>query len=520
MDAREAALGPAANLHAMLPVPMQPVPMQPVLMQPVVTRTQTAGCTSGQEFNPVAFFKDASTGLDYMVMACNVTNGGLRSTVMDAAKFDMLKKAVYVHTNGYPYCTVGSGAQTVHGRIMRIPDDEPRLSVDHINRIKTDNRVANLRCVGPDVQNQNRDDRDDRADPPAELAAIGIARMPRRVRWSNSDGEKKFVVDMPPPTSSISGTKSVNVSVVNKFRDILLKMKDHEFFQNRAEGEEDDRRLRATLCSQHDALVKAAHELDPTRFPDGPYSADMEGTGISYIDWCLAKLPPPTAGDVLHGALDREQTVEMLPEIDACAIVRGGEKFKILLDADLFDRASSWGKLDTSGGVPRVAAAQARSAGVGGGKNKRNFRDVVWEQYHGEPPAAGHTVVALNHQQFDLRSANLELRLGSGKSFKAPSPASVRIPDGCPPASVGGRAYLPLGVTFTGGNTLMFKVVGPGGTSKVRKVTANAATVGETLAAKVLPILRQDEVYDERDELYQRLSTEFWQVAPLRDADE
>jgi len=290
-----------ANLHA----------MQPVLMRPVLTRTQTAGCTSGQEYNPVAFFKDASTGREYMVMACNVTNGGLCSTVMDADKFGMLTTAVYVHTNGYPYYAVGSGKQTMHGRIMRIPDgdDQPRLSVDHINRIKTDNRVANLRRVGQAVQNQNRDDRDDRADPPAELVAVGIARMPRRVRWSNSDGEKKFVVDLPPPTSSISGTKSVNVSVVNKFRDILLKMKDHAFFNNRVDEEEDDRRLRATLCSQHDALVKAAlvkaalvnaaHELDPSRFPDGPYSTDMEGTGMQYIDWCLAKLPPPTAGITL-----------------------------------------------------------------------------------------------------------------------------------------------------------------------------------------------------------------------------
>jgi hypothetical protein len=197
----------------------------------------------------------------------------------------------------------------------------------------------------------------------------------------------------------------------------------------------------------------------------------------------------------------------MLPEIGACAIVRGGEKFKILLDADLFDRATSWGKLDTSGGVPRVG---------GGGKKRLFFRDVVWEQYHGEPPAEGHTVVALNHQQFDLRSANLELRLGSGKSFKAPAPASVRVPEGCPPASVDGRTFLPLGVTFTCGNTLMFKEAGPDGSaSKVRKVTASAATVGEMLAAKVLPLLRKVAGYDERDALYQRLSAEFWQVAPM-----
>jgi hypothetical protein len=480
--------------------------------RPVVTRTQTAGCTAGKEFNPAAFFKDASTGREYVVMACNVTNGGLASTVMDADKFDMLTTAVYVQTNGYPYYAVGSGKlQTMHGHIMQIPDDEriddePGLSIDHINRIKTDNRVANLRRVGQDVQNQNRADRGDRCDPPAELVAVGISRMPRRVRWSHSDGEKKFVVDLPTPMMNISGTKSVNVSVVNKFRDILSKMRDHPFFQNRAE-EEDDRALRATLCSQHDALVKAAHDLDPTRFPDGPYSVAMEDTGASYIDWCLAKLPPPEVGDVLHGTLDRDQTVEMLPAIGACAIVRGGEKFKLLLDAELFDRATSWGKLDTSGGVPRV----------GVGKNKRNFRDVVWEQYHGEAPAEGHTVVALNHQQFDLRSANLELRPGAGKSFKAPAPASVRIPDGCPPASVDGRAFLPLGVTFIGGNTLMFKEAGPDGSaSKKRKVTATAATVGETLAAKVLPILRKVEGYDEKDALYQRLSAEFWQVAPKR----
>ena len=491
--------------------------------RPVLVRTQTKGCTSGQEFNPTAFFKDAATGHEYAVIACNVTNGSMCSTVMDA-DFSLNERAIYVHTNGYPYShtrtatdTIGSGAQTVHGRIMDTDEDDSisiddSISVDHINRIKTDNRVSNLRRVSQSIQNQNREDRGDRIGPAPELVAIGITRMPRRVRWSNSNGEEKFVVDMPPSSKlTITGTKSTNVTVINKFRGILLKMKHHEFFKNDAilGMEEEDRLLRATLCAEHDALVKAAHQLDPKRFPDGPYSTDMtschEGTGMQYIDWCLAMLPLPTGSDVLHGALEREQTIEMLPEINACAIVKDGAKFKVLLDAELFDRMSSWGKIDTSCGTPRI-----------GGQTRLNLKDIVWELYHGEPPASGYTVVPLNYQQFDLRSANMELRFGEGKSFKCPSNANIRLPDGCSSASVDGRQFMPLGVTFSGTDVLTFKELRADGTVKARRVIARPEDIGSTLRSKVLPKLRHSVAgYDERDALYQRLSAEFWHFGVL-----
>ncbi|KAJ1397896.1 hypothetical protein B484DRAFT_406823 [Ochromonadaceae sp. CCMP2298] len=471
--------------------------MNLVITRAVLTRTQTKGATSGQEFNPAAFFMDVGTDKEYVIIACNVTGGGLCSTVMDADRFSVHKSAIYVHTNGYTYSRVDSILDTVHARIMGFQDEEH--SIDHVNRIKTDNRCSNLRHTSQSVQNQNRADRSDRFAPPHQLLEIGITRMPRLMRWSTCDKEKKFVVDMPPNRGLLAttGTKSTEVSVINKFRDCLDKMMKREYFSTETLLAEE----------QHDALVKAAHDLDSDRFPDSPYSTDMptcqEGTGMEYRQWCMDRLPPTTDDDVLHGGLNQEQTVVMLPAINACAIVKVGAPFKILLDAALFDRASSWGKIDFSRGIRII---------LNGENVKPLLKDVVWEIDKGTAPEAGFSIVPRNHQQFDLRSENLQMLLGEAKSFKKPADSSLFLPPGCSSASVGGRLLLPVGVTFSSGN-LMFKETG-----KVIRVTAKPATIGAMLNKKVLPRMREregEEEYDVSDAKYQRLAGEFRREATM-----
>jgi hypothetical protein len=104
-------------------------------------------------------------------------------------------------------------------------------------------------------------------------------------------------------------------------------------------------------------------------------------------------------------------------------LARRGE-VQILIDADLFDRAASLTRHLV--GVPRWWGRMAQSQG----RRVQNTTTASRRE---------HTVVALNHQQFDLRSANLELRLGaasrSGAGYASVQSRKV-------PARVGGgRAF-------------------------------------------------------------------------------
>lgn len=106
-------------------------------------------------------------------------------------------------------------------------------SIDHINRIKTDNRIANLRLATQSAQNSNRNVRSDKQKPCQELLDLGVTELPRYVRWDKT--ELKFVIEKHPKLlqdtndgkrkkAIISGSKSSKLSVVEKFQDILAKL--------------------------------------------------------------------------------------------------------------------------------------------------------------------------------------------------------------------------------------------------------------------------------------------------------
>lgn len=119
-------------------------------------------------------------------------------------------------------------------------------TVDHINGYKRDNRRENLRVVTMSVQNANRPSRSDKKPPHPDLIALGIAELPRHVRWDNT--ETKFVIENHPTLinrvekgiikrPSVSGTKSVSCTVVQKYQDIIARLDelDREWTQTKPE---------------------------------------------------------------------------------------------------------------------------------------------------------------------------------------------------------------------------------------------------------------------------------------------
>lgn len=108
-------------------------------------------------------------------------------------------------------------------------------SVDHINEYKLDNRTSNLRLATQSQQNSNRATRCDKIKPCDELLKIGITELPKYVRWDKT--ESKFIIEKHPllikqvsngirKKPVMSGTKSRNLTVIDKYSDIISRLEE------------------------------------------------------------------------------------------------------------------------------------------------------------------------------------------------------------------------------------------------------------------------------------------------------
>jgi hypothetical protein len=130
-----------------------------------------------------------------------------------------------------------STGMTMHQYVFQLSDKvcDQGQTIDHINRYKTDNRLVNLRAATNSEQISNRASRSDKIPPFPELQEIGVTEYPRHVRWDKS--EKKFVIEKHPvllrevqdgkrKKPSISGSKSANITVLDKYKDILARLRE------------------------------------------------------------------------------------------------------------------------------------------------------------------------------------------------------------------------------------------------------------------------------------------------------
>lgn len=466
--------------------------------------------------NPAIFLTDQNTGKEYSVIRANAPDDTFKSVVIDKADFDAHASSIYVQLNGYPYfrCVSDGACVTHHSFIMdkmnnsHIPKGH---SIDHINWQKTDNRRENLRMASQAVQNSNRTQRTDKHPPPPELLALGIMNLPRLVRWDV--GEKKFVIDV---QNKVSGSKSNQVTTINKFRGILNKLIAYYRIAGIADTVDYSHRIK--LADEYNQIVRAAHLSSPDVFPDGPYAnlSDM-WSPVEYADLCLSKLPPLAPGELMHGPLNVEQRFVDLPDFNAVAIVK--KEFVVLFDRQYTEIVRNLPSLEIDNKkVCRFAKSPLLSRAFPGfdlntisdseDKNKIVAKELVWGAFFRRPIPNGFCITPKNYQQYDLREANLQLLPGKGSNFQAPGTFKVSSEYDI------GMRFWPKGVTLINTEkTKEFSVKFEGQKTKPTWEKRGAINV---FKSSVIPWLKEkDPLWDANNDEYQLLIGQYMDIVEM-----
>lgn len=472
-------------------------------------RTQQLGRKAGSTINRCVFVVDNETGSEYAVYSTN-NQGTVMPILMNKEHYAVDGPSIFVGANGYAYLHTENSNVTHHSTIVGAPP--LGHTIDHINRIKTDNRLGNLRFATHAQQAENMGFRSDKHAPPTELQALGIKNMPSGMRWDSS--EMKFVNDV----YSISGTKSSKVSFVNKFRDATQKVLNCIEQKHTTEIQEFvDRRIK--LANEYHQIVQAAHEAYPENIPNGPFvDLDELQSELQHCRDCLDRLPKVAQGEVLHGPLNIAQTIVDFPSVDAIGIVKtsnDNDVHVLIADAVFKEIFIKFPAVDLSDSSPIVSASFALQSIFpkiitdGDVKRKKKYliKDLVWEGLLGKLKPANHTIVPLNYQQFDVRADNLVCLPGGPKTYKSPE----TIPE-IPTEFELDMCFWPRGVSvyYSGGGSvgspwvLNVKI---DGTHK--RFTCGPTTIKHVFESRVLPLLRCDPNFNEVNFTYQKMLQTF-----------
>lgn len=381
-----------------------------------------------------------------VVISANTHGANLASVVLDRDIFN----SFYVngtntfHVNGSGYVAYGNG-NYLHDFVWELSDRPPKSpgqSIDHIGRIKTDNRLANLRLATQSEQNANRGIRADKKPMPdaiqSDYPSIGNE-LPRYIRYDPSEERFSFI-DHPKyrrlfldghPVPSPNGSKAAGLRMAEKLQDCLVGYIKTLDMYNQVYMANDNELLHiSTLRRQFQDIVEVAHAHNPALFPMNDITVEIESE-LDTAHRLVQMLPAPSAD--AKGAPKR--VGQAVVSNDVCK-VSGSNGGDVMYDATYAPVLSqfSW-----SASEPRIKIPRSKTAlnsalsrlGLGAIPPSLNEQKLQVAQFVAEvllqrSVPEGHVVVPINHIRADVRVANLAIAEGEGKNFRMP--VSIRWP--------------------------------------------------------------------------------------------
>jgi hypothetical protein len=202
------------------------------------------GCNSGKKnINPYYLVKDDNNKEYYII---ELTNENF--TIISLESLSTVKKyktSWYLGQNGYTVGKIDGKSLYLHQYLLNhYGHGKGQLSIDHINQNKLDNRLENLRIVDQSTQNKNRGKvaRHSNAQKLPDL--ISNVEFPKHVYYYseilNKDTEQEFFRDYirienhPNQKKNISSSKSIKISILDKFREAcaIIKELDNNTYQH------------------------------------------------------------------------------------------------------------------------------------------------------------------------------------------------------------------------------------------------------------------------------------------------
>lgn len=470
-----------------------------------------------RKYNQGIHIKDDDTDKQWLAM-----NSNRQTILVDVDKYDCIKNKVWSVSNaGY---VSNSKSNYLHGFLMGNATSF-EYTVDHINQIKTDNRMENLRWATQAMQNSNRPTRDDRCAAPDWLQQIGVTVLPRGVREDKGEGrwvcrDSSIIKDLQNIQEPVefNGTKSAKYTDMQKLYSCLEKLlQAHNKHERLIPRTSDDSGIR--LAKEYIEIAMFAQAQYPAYFSK-PQDIDMMDAYMTndklYVEFVMSKISTFMQTQelpIVNLGGPKEQTSELInvPEINAIVRVKSsidGRSTFTIIDAKFENQIRMVNKKGTAllnwDGedmrihiYPEIIEQFPRVSDFIDKNKKMRMADFVYHVLEGRPKQDGYFVVGWNQQLNDLRIANLKYLEGEGKNFKSAAKEPALIVD------VG--MYLPRGVSICKDrNQYMFNCNVNNTKTKISFRGADDAK--EKYEAKVLPWLRANiESFDTENEFYQNL---------------
>lgn len=231
-----------------------------------VIHKQISSKVRGHDDTKIRYDIETDNGNKYIAFTWDLLEG--KPIVYDAEFDEVLNNSWSITTSGYSW---NKEVGYMHSIIAKKCNLVLRYneSIDHINGYKLDNRKVNLRVATQSEQNSNRGTRSDKIKPADELIEIGVEELPRYVRWDK--GEGKFVIEKHPyliqevnegkkKKAAMSGTKSKSIGIVEKYKDILARLK--ELDDNLLDDGFKEKRNK--LKQEYEAICQAINDFNNT----------------------------------------------------------------------------------------------------------------------------------------------------------------------------------------------------------------------------------------------------------------